>query len=113
MCIKCLVVLITLITLTVKAQIPTGYYDGATGKKGYELKTALHQIIKDHKDIGYNAVWQAFKTTDIKSNGKVWDMYSDIPNKIPPYEYTFSSNQCGEYKSEEDCYNREHSFPKS
>jgi len=40
-------------------------------------------------------------------------MYSDIPNDVPPYEYTFVTDQCGNYGQEGDCYNREHSFPKS
>ena len=34
-------------------------------------------------------------------------MYSDITN------YTFGTDQCGSYGSEGDCYNREHSVPKS
>jgi endonuclease I len=40
-------------------------------------------------------------------------MYSDIPGGTPPYEYTFTTNQCGNYNSEADCYNREHSWPAS
>ncbi len=110
---KFLLLIFLTISLITGAQIPTGYYDAATGKKGYELKTALHGIIKSHTDIGYDAVWNAFKTTDKKSNGKVWDMYSDKPDGTPPYEYTFGTNQCGNFVGENDCYNREHSFPKS
>ena len=37
----------------------------------------------------------------------MWDMYSDVTN------YTFGTDQCGSYGSEGDCYNREHSVPKS
>lgn len=96
-----------------KAQVPTGYYDNATGLTGDELKTALHNIIDNHTTITYAQVWNAFQSTDLKSNGKIWDMYSDIPNGTPPYEYTYGQNQCGEYDSEGDCYNREHSWPKS
>lgn len=41
-------------------------------------------------------------------------MYSDVPGGTPSYTYTFvGSNQCGSYSSEGDCFNREHSFPKS
>jgi len=40
-------------------------------------------------------------------------MYSDIPGGSPAYDYTFVTNQCGNYSGEGDCYNREHSFPKS
>jgi len=44
-------------------------------------------------------------------------MYSDIPNGTPngdpPYEFTFGTDKCGNFDSEGDCYNREHSFPAS
>jgi endonuclease I len=90
--------------------IPSGYYNNATGT-GATLKTNLYNIIKGHTDIGYG--WTAFITTDDKPNGKVWDMYSDIPGGTPPYEFTFGTDQCGTYNSEGDCYNREHSWPSS
>jgi endonuclease I len=95
------------------AQIPFGYYNPAIGLTGNPLKIALHNIIKGHTTISYSGLWTAFKKTDIKSNGKVWDMYSNVPSGIPPYEYTFVTNQCGSYALEGDCYNREHSWPQS
>jgi len=99
--------------ITSIAQIPNGYYDDASGLSGEQLKTALYNIIKDHNTQSYGSIWTHFQTTDDKSNGKVWDMYSDVPGGTPPYEYTFGSDQCGNYTQEGDCYNREHSFPKS
>lgn len=95
------------------AQIPTGYYNSAQGLKGNSLKIALHNIIKNHTVIPYASLWQAFPKTDKKSNGKVWDIYSHVPSGTQPYEYTFVTNQCGNYNSEGDCYNREHSWPQS
>jgi endonuclease I len=95
------------------AQIPSGYYTPATGLTGAQLKTALYNIIKDHTVKSYDYLWTAYQTTDKKANGKVWDMYSDVPGGTPPYEYTFGTNQCGNYSGENSCYNREHSFPKS
>ncbi len=83
------------------------YYRLADGKKGSELKTALWSVIKDHTQRSYNQLWEDFKTTDKRSDGKVWDMYSSITN------YTFGVDQAGSYKVEGDAYNREHSFPKS
>lgn len=99
-------------------QIPTGYYTDAQGKSGPELKTALSNIIKGHTARTYANLWADFQSTDKKANGKVWDMYSDVPGGTPAYEWIFgySSNggdQCGNYSAEGDCYNREHSFPKS
>ncbi len=40
-------------------------------------------------------------------------MYSDNPNGPNPYNFTYSSDQCGNYNAEGVCYNREHSMPKS
>jgi len=90
------------------AQIPSGYYTPATGLTGAQLKTALYNIIKDHTVKSYDYLWTAYQTTDKKANGKVWDMYSDVPGGTPPYEYTFGTNQCGNYSGENSCYNREH-----
>ena len=96
------------------AQIPPGYYDGAIGKTGATLKTALYDIIKNHTVVSYTpGVWNAYYTTDVKPNGKVWDIYSDVPSGTPPYEYTLGTGQCGNSSGEGDCYSREHSFPKS
>jgi endonuclease I len=105
--------LLVLATLVTQGQIPNGYYSNAEGKTGAELKTVLYNIIKNHTEISYSALWTAFQNTDKKPNGKVWDMYSDKPGSTPPYEFTFVTDQCGNYSVEGDCYNREHSFPKS
>ncbi len=104
-----------IISRETKIQSPkvVDYYDGAYKLYGTALRLALHNIIKGHTSISYDALWTAFQSTDKKSNGKVWDMYSDIPGGTPPYEYTFSTNQCGNYSGENSCYNREHSWPKS
>lgn len=96
-------------TITIWAQAPTGYYSTADGKVGYELKTSLFKIIKDHTTLSYGDLWTAYETTDMNADGKIWDMYSDGAG----YEYTYKVGQCGNYKEESDCYNREHSFPKS
>lgn len=109
-----LLFLVLLSTNWLLAQIPSGYYTTADGLTGAPLKTALYNIIKGHTQVSYTpGVWNAFYTTDKKANGKVWDMYSDKPGGTPPYEYTLGSSQCGTYSVEGNCYNREHSFPKS
>jgi endonuclease I len=106
-------VLLVAAWMAVWAQAPTNYYQTTTDKKGTDLQLALHELIDNHTSISYDALWNAFKTTDKKSDGSVWDMYSDKPGQTPAYEYTFTTNQCGNYSGEGDCYNREHSFPKS
>ena len=86
--------------------IPSGYYSTAVGKCGQALLTALYNKITSHTAVSYANLWTAFKDTDTKSNGKIWDVYSTK-------EFTYSTNQCGSYSKIGDCYNREHSFPKS
>jgi endonuclease I len=101
------------ITFGAIAQIPPGYYNSATGLSGPALETALHNIIKNHNSVSYSSLWTYFQTTDDKPNGKVWDIYSDVPSGTPPYEFTFVNDQCGNYSGEGDCFNREHSWPQS
>jgi endonuclease I len=93
--------------------IPAGYYDPAEGLLGEALRGALHDIIDGHTSIGYTSIWTAFYTTDDKDNGKVWDMYSDVPGGVPPYEYDFGVDEGGTAGTEGTGYNREHSWPSS
>lgn len=95
------------------AQAPSNYYNNADSLTGAELRLALRDIIKDHTVISYGGLWNTMRTSDVKANGKVWDMYSDVPNGPQNYEYTFVSDQCGNYGVEGDCYNREHTWPQS
>ena len=92
-------------SLVVTAQ-PAGYYNTAEGLSGLELKQALHDIIDNHNVSTYSDLWTHFQSTDMKTDGSVWDIYSTVT-------YQFITDQCGDYNSEGDCYNREHSFPKS
>ncbi len=93
------------------AQGPNGsgtYYQKADGKKGKELKTALSEIIYNRSERSYGDLWTDFKSTDVREDWKVWDMYSNITN------YTFGTDQNkGTTGAEGTNYNREHSFPNS
>ena len=96
------------------ADIPEGYYDEALGLSGNALRSALHEIIDNHIQQSYSSLHEHFEITDIKPNGCVWDIYSDVPSGDPAYQYFFiASDQCGNYSDEGDCYNKEHSWPKS
>lgn len=95
------------------AQIPPGYYDDAEGLYGDELRQTLHQIIGGHSVVESSELWLLFESTDMKPDGSVWDMYSDVPDGTAAYVYEFVTNQCGNYAQEGDCFNREHSFPQS
>ena len=93
-------------TVTPASSLPA-YYQQIDGKAGKTLFDAVQKVTKTgYSSLGYDGLWTAFKTTDKKSNGQVWDMYSNC-------NWTFGSDQCGSYSNECDCYNREHSIPKS
>ena len=101
--------LLAAVALLASAAAPNGsgtYYKAANGKKAAALKTALCGIIYNRTVQSYNGLWTAFFTTDVRSDGKIWDMYSNITNYTP---VTSGSS----YSVEGDCYNREHSFPQS
>jgi endonuclease I len=97
--------------------VPTSggnYYSSTIGLSGSALKTALYNKILGHSSQSYTpGVWNAFATTDVYFNGKVWDIYSVNTSGTFPYEYTLGIKQCGNYSVEGDCYNREHTFPQS
>ena len=105
-----LFVLLAAVALLASAAAPNGsgtYYQKANGYKGSALKTKLCSIIYNRTEKSYDYLWTAFRATDKRSDGKVWDMYSSITN------FTFGTDQAGNYQKEGDVYNREHSFPKS
>ncbi|MDD3321822.1 MAG: endonuclease [Paludibacter sp.] len=94
--------LISLLVSGLWAQEPTGYYSDAEGENKAELKTALHNIIRNHTyldyDISTNIWWYTyFKETDWSSEGYFLDMYSS--NKRATYNWNLM--------------NREHCMPRS
>ena len=92
--------------VTPAASLPA-YYAKIDGKSAKSLFDAVHEVVKvGYSSLGYDGLWGAYQHTDLRDNGKIWDMYSDC-------SWTYKSDQCGSYSSECDCYNREHSIPKS
>ncbi len=83
------------------------YYKQAFGKRDAELKTTLSTIISDAGIVTYDKLFQLYESTDVRPDGKVWDIYSDQT------DFVFGIDKCGNYQKEGDCYNREHSIPKS
>ena len=99
------------------AQIPSGYYNTASGT-GYTLKTQLYNIIKGHTDNGYAGLYTIYQTSDrdyyFENDATILDMYSENPAATDPYNYSAGTTQrCGTYSVEGDCYNREHIIPQS
>ena len=113
---KTLKVLVAGVAITIACQVSAQgpnqsgtYYRNADGEKGAALKTALAGIISANTvKRSYNNLWDDFKKTDKRSDGKVWDMYSNATN------FTFGTDQDrGSHPEEGYSYNREHSFPNS
>ena len=84
---------------------PFAYYQKANGKKGAQLKTALCGIIYNRTKESYDGLLEAYKKSDVRSDGKIWDMYSNITSYNP--------GNTGGNSKEGAGYNREHSFPAS
>jgi len=98
-------------------QIPSGYYNTATGT-GYTLKTQLYNIIKDHNDRTYAGLYTTYLTSDkdffYENNGTLLDMYTENPTG-PECEFTYGINQDDGTLGTAECqrYNREHLIPQS
>lgn len=111
-----LTLLAFVLPLLAMAQIPSGYYSTATGT-GYTLKTQLYNKIKGHSDKGYTGLWTTYSTSDrdnqYENDNSIMDVYSENPSGTDPYTYSYSTNQCGNYSTEGNCYNREHMIPQS
>ena len=82
------------------------YYRCIDGVSGKQLLDAIQQVAKigyRTDDFRYDSVWLAFKYTDLRPDGYIWEIYSDC---VFEYEKDRTSNtsQTGECKG----YNREH-----
>ena len=84
---------------------PSGYYSSCEGKNKAALLTALYKVVGPHTTVSYKGLLDLYKTSDVDANGKIWDMYST--------KRWNTGETCGNYSNVGDCYNREHSFPKS
>ena len=122
-----LTVLFLFVAILSFAQIPTGYYNTATGT-GYALKTQLRKIIdnvndgipSEHisTDQGYAGLYVTYTTSDVDSfyenDGTMLDMYTENPTG-PECAFTYGINQDDGTGGTAECqkYNREHTVPQS
>lgn len=86
------------------------YYDSVDwSQSGATLKSSLHNLIAiSTAGWNYPGLWDAYKTTDVRPDGTVWDIYSDQTT----YEFGTDQNE-GSASAEGDNYNREHMIPQS
>jgi len=93
---RVLLSILAILPFVAMAQIPTGYYNSATGLSGQPLRVALRNIIRPHTTLTYTpGLWNAYYTTDVRPDGKLWDIYSDIPGGTPAYLYTLGPTTSG------------------
>ena len=70
-------------------------------------------MIANYGDMWTLFTQPAFRDNYYENDGSLLDMYSENPTGADPYSYTSTSQQCGNYSREGDCYNREHLIPQS
>jgi endonuclease I len=85
---------------------PVGYYDSATGKKGLQLRQALHQIIRGHTVIPYSS--SSFDTSDAL---RVLD--EDPVNTNNVFLIYVQRSQAKDTFGANTGWNREHLWPNS
>ena len=101
------------ITATLTTATSNNYYKSIDPTK--PLLAQLKPLLQNHTVISYNEDWSALGQVDRFLNNKC---------KAPMFPDVYSGNcwnsgktntpcQCGNYKKEGDCWNREHGWPKS
>ena len=85
-----------------------GYYKSATGTKDTLLQNLRKITASGYKSLGYDGLYSAYTKTDLNEKGNINDYYSNVTTWSAS-----SMKTCGNYKAEGDCFNREHSIPKS
>ena len=94
------------VALCVNAIDVKTYYSSLEGKSGQNLINAIMALTQNHTVLSYNNVRADKTNVDYTSEGYIWDMYSNC--------HFASSDYCsGTEFTDCQCYNREHSLPKS
>ena len=108
------------LVIVINAGGPGEYYASIDPTlKDDAMKAALQTLINPHTVISYDAVWGAFDQVDRTMPG-----YPCNPTNATYIPDVYSSTcwnpvsgiqggECGNYKKEGDCFNREHIWPKS
>jgi endonuclease I len=84
------------------------FSDIGAGLDGIGLVSALHtKLTADHVSISFDGLWTAYETLDTDRGGctGIFDFYSG--------KCWTPEEACGNFAQEGDCFNREHSWPKS
>ena len=94
--------------------VPTGDTDYSKCQTEYEhgnrdgLMSEMKAVIKSGKSGSYDGLWTTYKSAYVRSDGYIYDYYSNITNYVPG-----DDQDHGSHPQENYSYNREHSIPKS
>ncbi len=107
------------LTPKLKAQIPSGYYQGTASLSKYPLKQNLAALIgKQTISWNYGDLPIFFEQTDrdiyYENDSSVLDIYSENPNGQDPYNYFYQNNNLiAGAANEGEGWNREHIYSQS
>ena len=94
--------------------VPTGDTDYSKCQTEYEhgnrdgLMSEMKAVIKSGESGTYDDLWKTYKKAYVRSDGYIYDYYSNITNYVPG-----DDQDKGSHPQENYSYNREHSIPKS
>lgn len=94
--------------------VPTGDTDYSKCQTEYEhgnrdgLMSEMRAVIKSGQSGSYDGLWTTYKKAYVRSDGYIYDYYSNITNYVPG-----DDQDHGSHPQENYSYNREHSIPKS
>lgn len=84
---------------------PAGYYSSCENKNKKDLLQALNNKISNHTTLSYKSLNEYYPSTDAYPDGTIWDIYTT--------KHWPTNKTCGSYSAVGDCWNKEHSMPKS
>ncbi len=99
-------VLLLMYAACIQAKPKAGHYDAINNMSGQALWDSIYSCTqKGYTDLTYKGLFTAYEKTDTDEDNNIIDMYGGCVFPL--------TKKCGSYNKECDCYNREHSIPKS
>jgi endonuclease I len=101
-------------SLSLSSAPPSDYYSSIDSSlRGAALAKQLTDLISIHTVVTYASLWEAFKRADEGAAHGTSCSSSLMSDIYSAKCWQPGTEQCGNYKKEGDCYNREHSWPKA
>lgn len=91
----------------VSAAAPDSYYSSCTSSVPATLFSQIRSVVSSRTSTSYDYLYTIYADSDVDDQGYIEDIYSNVTKYKPGVKV------CGNYSDEGDCWNREHSIPKS